>query len=126
LKNVKPEKWEIKNLNDNKVLERFMDIDYSKYIKEEDVTMPFVEDWRNIKMPPLPDLGRIPDCPEAWCRLGCICDSLKRQSDGRSDCGNRKCFFECCCKQSKISRNKNEEKVKKFDSEMKILRTKMI
>jgi hypothetical protein len=112
------ERCKIDKLEDNKVMvndELVLDVVHSNYVKEEDVILPLDEDWRTCSMPPLPDLPP-PDlslaapavlddvaCMDVSCRLGCICDSIKRDAVVRSHCGKPRCFFECTCQLSMFS-----------------------
>ncbi|XP_060773758.1 uncharacterized protein magl isoform X4 [Neoarius graeffei] len=41
-------------------------------------------------------------CPEAFCRLGCICDSLDREIRGPTHCRRVECMFDCNCFKHKV------------------------
>lgn len=77
--------------------------DYENYTTEMDVYVPMDENWRTTSMPPLPDChGCESNCNAPYCRLGCVCDSLKQEPFIRRHCGKPKCFFECTCLQSML------------------------
>ena len=40
------------------------------------------------------DLG---DCMKDYCKLGCICDSLRTKQIAPAHCGKVDCMFSCCC-----------------------------
>lgn len=41
-------------------------------------------------------------CPEYFCRLGCICDSLARENRGPTHCRRVECMFDCSCFKHKV------------------------
>ncbi|XP_072539494.1 uncharacterized protein mgab [Salminus brasiliensis] len=41
-------------------------------------------------------------CPEEFCRLGCICDSLQREIRGPTHCRRVQCMFDCSCFKHKV------------------------
>ncbi|KAK3542258.1 hypothetical protein QTP86_021449 [Hemibagrus guttatus] len=41
-------------------------------------------------------------CPEDFCRLGCICDSLYREVRGPTHCRRVECMFDCSCFKHKV------------------------
>ncbi|XP_022542629.2 MAX gene-associated protein isoform X2 [Astyanax mexicanus] len=42
------------------------------------------------------------ECPEEFCRLGCICDSLHREIRGPTHCRRVQCMFDCHCFKHKV------------------------
>lgn len=111
------ERCKVELLDDNKIMVNnvIMDVNHSDYIREQDVTLDLDEDYRTCSMPPLPTLpssqtpvavtstsknGETDPCTSATCRLGCICESIKRDPVVRTHCGKPRCFFECTCQQS--------------------------
>lgn len=87
-------------VNDNLVLDW---VDWTNYVEEKDVPLELDEDYRTCEMPPPPTPSPSSGddaCPELTCRLGCICESIKRDPPVRTHCGKPRCFFECTCQQS--------------------------
>lgn len=95
------ERSKLEKLGENKILvngSTIIEIDYTNYIKEQDVVLEFDEDWNTCEMPPLPN-PTAPNCQAPPCRLGCICNT-DRGPVARTHCGKPKCFFECSCQQT--------------------------
>ncbi|XP_027005297.2 uncharacterized protein magl isoform X2 [Tachysurus fulvidraco] len=44
------------------------------------------------------------ECPEDFCRLGCVCDSLGREIRGPTHCRRVECMFDCNCFKHKVLR----------------------
>ncbi|XP_060722458.1 MAX gene-associated protein [Tachysurus vachellii] len=42
------------------------------------------------------------ECPEDFCRLGCVCDSLGREIRGPTHCRRVECMFDCKCFKHKV------------------------
>lgn len=68
-------------------------------ISESDVPIELDEDPNTCEMPPLPFAPFRVDClnTNTYCRLGCICESIKSEPIVRTHCGKPSCFFECGC-----------------------------
>jgi hypothetical protein len=70
--------------------------DYNNFVRETDMELEWDEHWKACKMPPLPP-PTAPNCQAPPCRLGCICESIVKDSVARTHCGKPECFFECTC-----------------------------
>ncbi|XP_074541561.1 uncharacterized protein mgab isoform X2 [Halichoeres trimaculatus] len=56
-----------------------------------------------------------PECGQDFCRLGCVCSSLKQPNRGPQHCRQLECMFSCLCFKSKISKQTGTEESQQND-----------
>lgn len=54
-----------------------------------------------IRISEVPELNKNDICHNAYCKLGCVCDSLKYSYGFKAHCGRIECMFQCKCDFSK-------------------------
>lgn len=54
-----------------------------------------------IRISEVPELNKKDICHNAYCNLGCVCDSLKYSYGFKAHCGRIECMFQCKCDFSK-------------------------
>lgn len=60
----------------------------------------------NLKTPRyISDPGEGPECGQDFCRLGCVCSSLKQLNRGPLHCQRPACMFGCGCFKRKITKH---------------------
>ena len=58
------------------------------------------------------------DCLKDYCKLGCICDSLRTKQIPPAHCGKVECMFSCCCSKEADTRGDvKRTRVRKVEEE---------
>ena len=90
-------------LGNNKMLinDKLVEIDYNDFISDADIQCYTDSEEHDAKELPARIINNAAhgtaSCEFDYCRLGCICSTLKHGPIVRDHCGKPRCFFECHC-----------------------------